>query len=198
MMKKQYQKYQNKQEKKLNDLNDSNDLNKTKKENTSDEQNKQNNQNKQDKHFNRFVVFNAVDKFKADVLTFIETLIYTIVPIMLVVVVLILANAQELYFWEIIAAIGIYALVFELLFKRLQSLSEYNRYFAKKNADFNNLSKSDEKKLLRNEEVRYIKNKRQRRKQQEKKEKEDMLIKKEDQINNADDSLISKVKSVLK
>lgn len=195
MMKKQYQKYQNKQEKNLNDLNDSNDLNKTKKENTSDEQN---NQNKQDKHFNRFVVFNAVDKFKADVLTFIETLIYTIVPIMLVVVVLILANAQELYLWEIIAAIGIYALVFELLFKRLQSLSEYNRYFAKKNANFNNLSKSDEKKLLRNEEVRYIRNKRKRRKQQEKKEKEDMLIKKEDQINNADDSLISKVKSVLK
>lgn len=198
MMKKQnqkYQKYQNKQEK---NLNDSNDLNKTKKENTSDEQNKQNNQNKQDKHFNRFVVFNAVDKFKADVLTFIETLIYTIVPMMLVVVVLILANAQELYLWEIIAAVGIYALVFELLFKRLQSLSEYNRYFAKKNANFNNLSKSDEKKLLRNEEVRYIRNKRQRRKQQEKKEKEDMLIKKEDQINNADDSLISKAKSVLK
>ena len=196
MMKKQYQKYQNKQEKNLNDLNDSNDLNKTKKENTPDEQNKDH--NNQNKHFNRFVVFNAVDKFKADVLTFIETLIYTIVPMMLVIVVLILANAQELYLWEIIAAIGIYALVFELLFKRLQSLSEYNRYFAKKNADFNNLSKSDEKKLLRNEEVRYIKNKRQRRKQQEKKEKEDMLIKKEDQINNADDSLISKVKSVLK
>ena len=174
------------------------------KENTSNESlnklnkpcNDKNEKSKTNEHFNRFTVFNAVDNFKSNVVDFIQTLLFITVPLVLLICVLILANAQELYFWEIIAAIGIYALTFELLFKKLQTLSNYEKYFEKKNANFNNLSKSDEKRLLRDEEVRYIRNKKQRRKQQEKKEKEEMLIKNEDKINNSNNSLKSKIKSV--